>query len=50
MKAQGFGNILNTASVAGMMSGYSPHLYAVAKAAVITLTETTALELAHWNG
>lgn len=49
MKPQGSGNILNTASVAGMMSGYSPHLYAVAKAAVITLTETTALELAHWN-
>ncbi len=49
MKPQGSGNILSTASVAGMMSGYSPHLYAVAKAAVIALTETTALELAHWN-
>lgn len=49
MKPKGTGNILNTASVAGLMSGYSPHLYAVAKAAVISLTETTALELAHWN-
>ena len=49
MKPQGSGNILNTASVAGLMSGYSPHLYSVAKAAVISLTETTALELAHWN-
>ncbi len=49
MKPQGSGNILNTASVAGLMSGYSPHLYSVAKAAVISLTQTTALELAHWN-
>lgn len=49
MKPQGHGNILSTASVAGLMSGYSPHLYSVAKAAVISLTETTALELAHWN-
>jgi len=49
MKPQGSGNILNTASVAGLMSGYAPHLYSVAKAAVISLTETTALELAHWN-
>lgn len=46
MKPQGKGNIINTASVAGLMSGYSPHLYAVAKAAVIKLTETTSLELA----
>lgn len=49
MKPQGFGNILNTASVAGLTSGYSPHLYSVAKAAVIHLTHSTALELAHWN-
>ena len=49
MKPQGFGNILNTASVAGLTAGYSPHLYSVAKAAVIHLTHTTALELAHWN-
>ena len=49
MKPRRSGNILSTASVAGLMSGYSPHLYAVAKAAVISLTETTALELAHWD-
>ena len=49
MKPQGAGNILNTASVAGLMAGYSPHLYSVAKAGVIHLTQTTALELAHWN-
>ena len=46
MKPAGSGSIINTASVAGMMSGYSPHLYAVAKAAVIEMTETTSLELA----
>lgn len=49
MKPRKSGNILSTASVAGMMAGYSPHLYAVAKAAVIHLTQTTALELAHWD-
>ena len=49
MKPRNSGNILNTASVAGLMAGYSPHLYSVAKAAVIHLTQTTALELAHWN-
>jgi len=45
MKAQGAGSIINTASVAALRSGYSPHLYAVAKAAVVKLTETVALEL-----
>lgn len=49
MKPRKSGNILSTASVAGLMSGYSPHLYSVAKAAVIHLTQTTALELAHWD-
>ncbi len=49
MKPRNAGNILSTASVAGLMAGYSPHLYAVAKAAVIQLTQTTALELAHWQ-
>ena len=49
MKPQGSGSILNTASVAGLTSGYAPHLYSVAKAAVITLTETTALEMAEWG-
>lgn len=49
MKAQNEGVIINTASVAGMMSGVSPHLYGAAKAAVIKLTETVALELAEQN-
>ena len=45
MKQQGEGSIINTASVAAFVSGGSPHLYAAAKAAVVKLTETVALEL-----
>ena len=49
MKAQNYGNIISTASVAGIMNGVSPHLYGVAKAAVIKLTETVSLELGEYN-
>lgn len=45
MKAQGSGSIINTASVAGLVAGWGPHLYNTAKAAVIQLTRSTALEL-----
>lgn len=45
MKQQGTGSIINTASVAGLQAGWSPHLYSVAKAAVIHLTRSVALEL-----
>jgi NAD(P)-dependent dehydrogenase (short-subunit alcohol dehydrogenase family) len=45
MKAQGSGSIISTASVAGIRAGYAPHLYSVAKCAVIHLTRTVALEL-----
>jgi NAD(P)-dependent dehydrogenase (short-subunit alcohol dehydrogenase family) len=45
MKAQRSGSIISTASVAGIRAGYAPHLYSVAKAAVIHLTRTVALEL-----
>ena len=45
MKAQGSGSIISTASVAGLRAGYAPHLYSVAKSAVIHLTKTVALEL-----
>lgn len=45
MKPQGAGSIISTASVAGLQAGWSPHLYSVAKAAVIHLTRTVALEL-----
>ena len=46
MKAQQSGSIISTASVAGLTSGYGPHLYNVAKAAVIHLTHSVATELA----
>ena len=45
MRRQGGGAIINTASVAGLKTGESPHLYSVAKAAVIHLTKSVALEL-----
>ncbi len=46
MKAQGDGgSVINTASVAGLQAGEAPHVYSMAKAAVIHLTTTVALEL-----
>jgi NAD(P)-dependent dehydrogenase (short-subunit alcohol dehydrogenase family) len=45
MKEQKRGSIVNTASVAAFTSGSSPHLYGAAKAAVVKLTESVALEL-----
>ncbi|MEM9654296.1 MAG: glucose 1-dehydrogenase [Actinomycetota bacterium] len=49
MTAQGSGSIINTASVAGLRAGYAPHLYSVAKCAVLHLTRTVALELGENN-
>ena len=46
MQRQRSGSIVNTASIAGMEAGWGPHLYSTAKAAVIALTRTTAVELA----
>ncbi|MGH9132780.1 MAG: SDR family NAD(P)-dependent oxidoreductase, partial [Ilumatobacteraceae bacterium] len=40
------GSIINTASVAGMSGGGGPQAYSAAKAAVINLTQSTAVELA----
>lgn len=39
------GVILSTASIAGLEAGRGPHLYSVAKAAVVQLTKSVALEL-----
>ncbi|GGC61498.1 2,5-dichloro-2,5-cyclohexadiene-1,4-diol dehydrogenase [Chelatococcus reniformis] len=45
--AQGDGGIIvNTASIAGTGAGFGPQAYSAAKAAVINLTETAAVELA----
>jgi len=40
------GSIINTASIAGLGGGAGPQAYSAAKAAVISLTKTTAVELA----
>ncbi|MBC8497876.1 glucose 1-dehydrogenase [Candidatus Bathyarchaeota archaeon] len=45
MKARGTGSIINTASVAGIRTGYGNHIYSAAKAGVIQLTRSTAMEL-----
>jgi NAD(P)-dependent dehydrogenase (short-subunit alcohol dehydrogenase family) len=45
MRRQGSGSIISTASVAGLKTGEAPHLYSVAKAAVVHLTKSVALEL-----
>ena len=45
MKRQGSGSIISTASVAGLRAGNAGHVYCAAKAAVIHLTHSVALEL-----
>lgn len=45
MTKQGFGSILNTASVGGTRTGFTGHDYSAAKAALIQLTKTAAVEL-----
>ncbi|MBI2963572.1 MAG: glucose 1-dehydrogenase [Deltaproteobacteria bacterium] len=40
------GSIISTASMAAVVGGYSPHAYAAAKAAVVQLTRSVALEMA----
>jgi NAD(P)-dependent dehydrogenase (short-subunit alcohol dehydrogenase family) len=44
MKRQGGGSIISTASVAGLRAGWG-HVYSTAKAAVIHLTRSVAMEL-----
>jgi NAD(P)-dependent dehydrogenase (short-subunit alcohol dehydrogenase family) len=45
MQRQGKGSIINTASVAGLRAGYAGHIYSAAKAAIVQLTRSTAMEL-----
>jgi NAD(P)-dependent dehydrogenase (short-subunit alcohol dehydrogenase family) len=49
MKRQHSGSIINTGSVAGLQAGYGPHVYSVAKAAVIHLSRCAAMELGEWG-
>ncbi len=49
MKEQRSGSIISTASVCGIQAGIGPHLYTAAKAGVVSLTESAALEFAEWN-
>jgi NAD(P)-dependent dehydrogenase (short-subunit alcohol dehydrogenase family) len=49
MKAQGSGSIISTASIAGVIAGDGPHIYSTAKAALMHLTRSVALELAEHN-
>jgi NAD(P)-dependent dehydrogenase (short-subunit alcohol dehydrogenase family) len=49
MKRQHGGSIISTASVAGLQAGFGPHVYSAAKAAVIQLTRTVAMELGEHN-
>jgi NAD(P)-dependent dehydrogenase (short-subunit alcohol dehydrogenase family) len=49
MRDQGSGSVINTASLAGLRSGYSSHPYSAAKAALIHLTRCVAVELGPRN-
>ncbi|MFN0091641.1 MAG: SDR family NAD(P)-dependent oxidoreductase [Acidimicrobiales bacterium] len=49
MQRQQSGSIVNTASVCGLRAGIGSHVYTIAKAGVISLTQTAALELAEDN-
>ena len=49
MKKQKSGSIINTGSIAGLHSGYSPHAYAGAKSAVIHMSKSVAMELGEHN-
>ncbi|MFW9806675.1 MAG: SDR family NAD(P)-dependent oxidoreductase [Candidatus Thorarchaeota archaeon] len=49
MKKQGGGNMINISSVAGLRGVSQNHPYSAAKAAVLQLTRTVAMELAYYN-
>jgi NAD(P)-dependent dehydrogenase (short-subunit alcohol dehydrogenase family) len=49
MKKQRSGSIINTGSISGLRAGYGPHVYTAAKAAVIHLSRSAAMELGEWG-
>ncbi|GGE15236.1 beta-ketoacyl-ACP reductase [Marinithermofilum abyssi] len=49
MKEQGWGRIINMASVAGTLGGYGQASYSTTKAGILGLTRTLALEGARYN-
>ena len=49
MKKQNSGSIISTASVAGLRTGFGSHVYSAAKAAIIHITRTVAMELGEFN-
>ena len=49
MRAAGGGSIISTASIAGMSGSFRLHAYSAAKAAVINLTRTAALEVGKYK-
>ncbi len=49
MKRQGGGNIVNISSVAGLRGISQNHPYSAAKAAILQLTRTVAMELAYYK-
>jgi NAD(P)-dependent dehydrogenase (short-subunit alcohol dehydrogenase family) len=46
MQPKKSGSVVNIASVAGLKGGYGPHVYSACKAAVVSLSESVAIELA----
>jgi NAD(P)-dependent dehydrogenase (short-subunit alcohol dehydrogenase family) len=49
MMEQRSGSIISTSSICGVAAGIGPHLYTVAKAGVVMLTKSAALEMAEYN-
>lgn len=49
MKRQRSGSMISTSSIAGIIAGDGPHIYNVAKAAIIQLTKSAALEMGPHN-
>lgn len=49
MKRQGSGSIISTASATALRAGIGPHIYTTAKAALVHLTRSAAIELGEYG-